>query len=116
LASLQLRQTDSPSHAVFAGLGRLSAESFQYPEGMPVPWRPMAVVVTPEHVEALWGKKSLGSTPRDLFRRHANTIGFGKPDLARIRPEFGPGEGLGVYAFQGAMSFRRLEVEPLPVH
>jgi serine/threonine-protein kinase len=84
-------------------------------EGPPwPPWRNIAVRVTPDSIEPLWGDDErigkLAPSARILLAKHILEV-----DESELDPtvEYGPGGGLGLVVEQGVASFRHVVIEPL---
>jgi serine/threonine-protein kinase len=83
-------------------------------------WRPLAVVVTPDGVEAVldgWPVAALAAARWDkLVRGSVASLRDSFPDqpyAQGLDPAYSPGGGLGLYVERSSASFRRVVVEPL---
>jgi hypothetical protein len=81
--------------------------------GVQRPWRVLTVMVTPEQIQAFWGKQRIADPLRRAFIvRRAQQVLQDNPELDPTK-EFLPRGGLGIYVQQGGASFRRVTVEPM---
>ena len=88
----------------------------------PVPWRQLAVEVTPERIRAFWGGMELGACdPAVALDRASRTLANtvvepeGRPaEWVETEARVALGDGLGLYVDKGTAAFRSLEIEPLP--
>jgi serine/threonine protein kinase len=75
-------------------------------------WHPLAVKVTPETVEAFWGKESIGTWRQDDPWLDPKRVLKENPELDP-KAEFGPHGGLGLCVEQGGAQFRRVVIQPI---
>jgi predicted Ser/Thr protein kinase len=75
----------------------------------PIPWRKIAVEVTPKAVRIFWEGRQIGEVERKALRQQFLKDLTGPP----INPQFAPREGLGLFISSGSASFRHVVVEPL---
>ena len=96
-----------PSMVCFtAGLGRV--QYFQTDgDGRPGQWRRLAVEVTPKDVRVYWDGQRFEHLSRKEFLEHDLWL------RSRHIPPLAPRDGLGLYVYRGAASFRHVTVEPL---
>ncbi len=88
-----------------------------FPTGQPVPWRGLAVDVSPEGVQAFWEDEQGVLRPTDRvpaawFTRHVQGMRGASPELAGVPAEYRPRSGIGLYVFEGEASFCHIRVGP----
>jgi serine/threonine-protein kinase len=82
-----------------------------------MPWRLLAVEVTPDRVRVHWNNKLFADMTRADLEKCANDS-LSDPDIADETKDlsfrFNPRAGLGLYLVKSAASFRNVTIEPLP--
>jgi serine/threonine-protein kinase len=99
-----------------AGANRSSSGLVDHPfepQIKPSPWRPLAVVVTPDQVAVEWDGGKVRALKRAELAGRMRFFARRGPDLGGIEPPFAPGGGLGLYVHRGSASFRNVVIEPL---
>lgn len=87
-----------------------------------MPWRELAVEVTPERIKVFWGGRELGSYDPaaaldEASRGLANRAVWpgGRPaEWVAPDADLTLGKGLGLYVTNGAAAFQSVAIEPLP--
>jgi hypothetical protein len=78
------------------------------------PWHDLALVVTPQRVQAFLGDTLVGTLERRDFPQRTFSLFDGKGIPADLPPPFPVGGGLGLFVYRGAACFRNVVLEPLP--
>jgi hypothetical protein len=81
----------------------------------PGPWYDLALVVTPQRVQAFLGDRPLQPLERRDFPDATARLFPGKQAPPGLPPQFPVGGGVGLFVYRGTACFRNVVLEPLPV-
>ncbi len=107
------RTPRTPSQAVRSSISRPFTPALVKFEA-DVPWRRIAVDVTPDGVEIHWEGQSVGSLSWQELERHAAKLSASEPAIDGVGPRFSPRGSLGLLVSESTAAFRNVKVDPLP--
>jgi serine/threonine-protein kinase len=84
------------------------------PEDDPIPWRLLAVEVTPNRVRVSWNNQLFADMARADLESCANGSLVGVDESKELTFQFNPRAALGLYIAKSTASFRNVAIEPLP--
>jgi hypothetical protein len=82
------------------------------------PWRQLVVRVTPEDIQTTWKGDTIetAALSRDVFLRRAAALHAGCKEVTGAAPEFPPRAAVGLFVRDAEVSFKAVEIAPLPTN